>query len=269
MACWLQGIYFEVIFVNNVVMKKIVIVFMGLVLCGCSVIRVPGDFVYKEIKTNTFNLASWQKINNPNAKYKIYIEGDGYAYDYYGRATENPTPRGKLVREIAFGDKNENVVYLARACQFVSSKMCEKKYWTTARFAPEIIEAQYDAIKQIVGNNRVVLVGFSGGAQIAGLVGVYKQGLVVEKIITIAGNLDHKSWVDYHNLSKFDKSLNLADYYDDFIKIPQVNYVGENDDIVPPFLVKEFIRNDDLVVRIEGATHNSGWNAIKDKVRNE
>ena len=84
-----------------------------LFLVGCTTIKVPADFVYKEVETRDFILASWQKVTNPAAPYKIYIEGDGYAFNARGKATQDPTPRGTLVRELAFGDNSPNVIYRA------------------------------------------------------------------------------------------------------------------------------------------------------------
>ena len=240
-----------------------------LLINGCSSITIPPDFIYKEIKTDTFNLASWQKITNPKAKYKVYVEGDGYAYNKYGRPTKDPTPRGTLVRKLAFNDKNENVIYLARPCQYVKSPICSQRHWTTARFSPEVINAEYQAIKEIVGNNDVILVGFSGGAQVVGLISSAKQELNVKKIITIAGNLDHQNWIEYHNISPLNESLNLADYYDNFIKIPQIHYVGEDDDVIPPDLVHKFIKNNAPVIVLPNATHNNGWDKITDDIINE
>lgn len=240
-----------------------------LLINGCSSITIPSDFVYQEIKTDTFNLASWQKITNPKAKYKVYIEGDGYAFDRYGRPTKDPTPRGTLVREFAFNDKNENVIYLARPCQYIKSPICSQRHWTTARFSSEVINSEYQAIKEIVGNNDVIFIGFSGGAQIVGLVSSAKQGLNVEKIITIAGNLDHQAWTDYHNLLSLNESLNLADYYNNFIKIPQIHYVGEKDRVIPPTLVKQFIKNNAPVIVVPKATHNNGWDSIMDNIVKE
>lgn len=229
---------------------------------GCSTITPPSEFVYQEIQTNTFNLASWQKITNPKAKYKIYIEGDGHAFDRYSRPTKDPTPRGTLVRELAFSDKNDNVIYLARPCQYIKSPICAQRHWTTARFSPEVINAEYEAIKHIAKNSPVILVGFSGGAQIAGLTAAAKSGLNIEKIITVAGNLDHNLWIKYHNLIPLNESLNLADYYNNFIKIPQIHYVGEKDKVIPPTLVKQFIKNNAPVIVVPNATHDSGWDSI-------
>lgn len=240
-----------------------------LFLTGCTTIRVPAVFVYKEVETRDFTFASWQKVTNPAASYKIYIEGDGYAFNARGKATQDPSPRGTLVRELAFGDNSLNVIYLARPCQYIKSPICSKRHWTTARFAPEVINAEYEAIKNIVGNNSVILVGFSGGAQVAGLVATAKPGLNVKKIITIAGNLDHLAWTQYHNLPPLNESMNLESYRQQFAKIPQIHYVGSNDEVMPPILAHEFVEKDDLIIEVDGASHNEGWGKIYNKVWSE
>lgn len=240
-----------------------------LFLAGCSTITAPADFVYKEIPTRDFTLASWQKITEPSGAYKIYIEGDGHAFNAHGRATQDPTPKGILVRELAFGDDSPNVIYLARPCQYVKSPVCSQRHWTTARFAPEVINAEHAAVKQIADDNPVILIGFSGGAQIAGLVASAKPGLNVKKVITIAGNLDHLAWTQYHNLPPLDESMNLESYRKQFAKIPQIHYVGSNDEVMPPILVREFIKNDDLIVEVGGASHNKGWEEIYPEIWSE
>lgn len=243
-------------------MMKNLFVFLSFVLTGCTTITVPVDFTYKEIETKDFVLASWQKITNPHGTYKVYIEGDGYAFDAYGKPTNNPTPRGVLVRELAFGDDSENVIYLARPCQYVKSPTCARRHWTSARFAPEVIVAEHDAIKQIVKDNPVILIGFSGGAQVAGLVASAKTGLNVKKVITIAGNLDHLSWTEHHRLLPLNESMNLESYRKQFAKISQLHYVGSDDKVIPPSLVKDFVQNDDLVIVVPYATHSDGWQSI-------
>ena len=142
------------------------------------------------------------------------------------------------------------------------SDICAQRHWTTARFAPEVINAEYQAIKEIVGNNDVILIGFSGGAQVAGLISSAKQGLNVKKIITIAGNLDHQSWTEYHNLLPLNESMNLNDYYTNFIKIPQIHYAGENDKVIPPHLIQQFIKKRVPVIVVKNADHNNGWDKI-------
>ena len=143
-------------------MRKSLLVLV-LFLCSCVGIRVPYEYDYKEVEVDGFTIASWQKITDKTKGYKVYIEGDGASFNAYGMPTNDPTPRGKLLREIAFGDENVNVIYLARPCQFIMGGICSQRYWTTARFASEVIRAQGDAIASIVGKNEVVLVGFQVG----------------------------------------------------------------------------------------------------------
>lgn len=247
-------------------MKKSFLIIFSFILCGCSSITVPESFTYKEIKTGDFIIVSWQKISNPQGVYKIYIEGDGYAFNAYGKPTQNPTPKGTLVRKLAFGDDNENVVYLARPCQYVKSPICSKRHWTTARFAPEVINAEYDAIKQIARNNPVILIGFSGGAQVAGLVSAAKTGLNIKKVITIAGNLDHLAWTQYHDLPPLNESMDLESYRKQFANIPQLHYVGSNDEVIPPVLTKQFVKDDSRIIIVPNATHNQGWDSIYQKI---
>lgn len=249
-------------------MQKKILMFL-LLLCGCQpTIQVPVDFAYKEIKTDKFTLASWQKITHPKAPFKIYVEGDGAAFTGDGRPSMNPTPKGTLLREIAFGDEHENVVYLARPCQFVKDAQCEQKYWTTARFAPEVISSTVQAIRTISGGQELVLVGFSGGAQVAGLAAVTKKGLNVQKMVTLGGNFDHLAWTRHHHLPPLKESLNLADYRDLYAQIPQRHFVGEKDKNILPFLVKDFVPEGTMTI-VNGATHNQGWDKMYEAIRRE
>ena len=249
------------------IMLKILIILIF--LTSCASITTPSNFVYKEIQTRNFNIVTWQKITNPKLPYKVYIEGDGYAFNSQGRPTNDPTPKSTLVRELAFDDKSANVIYVARPCQYIKSSICSQRHWTSARFAPEIINAEYETIKSIVGNSPVILIGFSGGAQVSGLISTAKKGLNVKKIITIAGNLDHLVWTQYHDLPPLNESMNLENYKKQYKKIPQINYVGSRDEVIPPHLVKDFINDDTLVVEVNEATHNTGWEIIYNQIWNE
>jgi len=241
-------------------MKKLL--FILLLLTGCTSFEMPADFEARQVETGGFDISVWQKISNPQGLYYVYIEGDGNAFNAHGLPTSDPTPKSSFMRELAAENISENVVYVARPCQFSKGKRCEQKYWTDARFAPEVVEAEYQAIKAVVGNAPVVLVGYSGGAQIAGLIAVNKD-LNVMKVVTIAGNLNHETWSGYHNLPALTQSLNLADYKDKFLTIKQVHYVGEDDEVVPPALTKEFVGNQKTIRTVPNATHDKGWDKLQ------
>lgn len=253
-------------------MKRICLILICLLFSSCSVFNtVPDNFLYEEIKTDIFTLASYQKIQNKNEVYKIYIEGDGFAFNHRGMPTKNPTPKSYFVRNLAFKDNNSNIVYLARPCQYILNKnpVCSKRHWTTARFAPEVVRSTAEAIKQIAKNNEVILIGYSGGAQVAGLVAVLNPDIKVKKIITIAGNLDHLTWTEFHKLPVLSESLNLDDYKENFLKIPQIHYVGKKDKNTLPAITNKFILNKNLIVAVENASHNKGWEKIYPAVWNE
>lgn len=248
-------------------LKKIFI--PAVLLCGCTSLTVPPEYQYKEIETSYFRLASWQKITNPKAPYKIYIEGDGAAFRADGSVSFDPTPRSTMLREIAFGDKHPNVVYLARPCQFVKDEKCQPQYWSIARFSKESVQSEYEAVKTITKSNPLTLVGFSGGAQIAGLMTVRYADLNVQKLVTIAGNLDVRSWTDYHNLPPLILSDDLANYKTEYATFKQVHYIGSLDDNIVPQITENFVTDSSTLIYVQDATHNTGWEKEFEAVRSE
>ena len=143
--------------------RKLFVLFF---LCGCAGRGwvVPPDFVYELVDVGEYQIATWQKINNPNdSRVHIYIEGDGNAFDAYGQPTSDPTPCGTFVRDLAVRDNFANVIYMARPCQFIMDKNCSESDWTDGRFAQKIIDAESSAIKQIAKDDKITLIGYSGG----------------------------------------------------------------------------------------------------------
>ncbi len=242
-------------------MKRIIVLSL-LFLSACAHGPQADIFVYKEIIAPPFVLASWQKITDVNKPFKFYIEGDGHAFNSSGRPSKDPTPKNKMFRNLAFKDSAPNVIYLARPCQYTTNENCDVKYWSGARFAPEVISSAKDAIKQTAGDGEIVLIGFSGGAQIAGLAALDKN-LNVRRVVTVAGNLDHKAWAAYHKLPPLEGSLNLADYKEDFFKIPQKHYAGSKDKVIPAELIITFAEGKAEVEIVKNATHSKGYEDIK------
>ncbi len=247
-------------------MKKFVLSLIFFLTSCQTTYQAPTDFTYQEIETSFFKIASWQKITSKNAPYKIYIEGDGYAFNANGLPTTNPTPKSTFLRQIAFNDPSKNVVYLARPCQYISDEKCEKKYWTTARFSEKVISSEADAAYQTAQKNNVIFIGFSGGAQVAGLVAVLNKNINTKKIITIAGNLDHQTWTKSFNLKPLDESLSLSDYKQEFLRLPQIHYVGTADTTVPLKITKDFIGSAAPIIEVQGATHNNGFEGIYQQI---
>lgn len=233
-------------------MKKILFCFLLSACVGQNIV-VPNDFVRQDIQTQNYEIATWQKINNlKNNTLHIYIEGDGHAFNVYGRPSFDPTPQSTTLRQIAFNDNFDNVVYIARPCQFVMDKKCSVSDWTNGRFSQKIIDSVAFAVKQISKGRDIVLIGYSGGAMVSGLVIEQNKDLSVKQWFTIAGVLDHDKWTQYFGDEKLDASLNLKQ----LPKIKQTHFVGDRDDVVPYELAKQWANEKDIVL-IENATHDN------------
>ncbi len=234
-------------------MKKILL--LSFLLYGCQSITVPPSFTYEEIQTDTYRLASWQKITNSSQPVRIYIEGDGNAFNYAGQPTANPTPHGVFLRKIAFNDPNANVVYLARPCQFVNDMKCSEKDWTTGRFSSDIISAVTQAIKDISKQKPVVLIGYSGGALVSGVIAENNPDLRVKKWITLAGVLNHEKWTENLNLPPLTDSLDLKK----MPCVPQIHFIGKKDKVVS-YKLTESLADEKNIIIIPNATHDNGFN---------
>lgn len=241
---------------------KNLILFFGFLLAACSTVSTPETFTYREVPAGNFVLAAWTKVTAPDKVYKIYLEGDGHAFNQNGKITEDPTPQSYLMREIAFNDPSPNVIYLARPGQFIKPQNANSKYWSTARFAPEVIDATAQAIDVLAPQASLILIGYSGGAQLAGLIAVIHPELKITRLVTIAGNLDHPAWTAYHRLPPLKDSLRLNDFRQKYLQISQINYIGSYDQVVPPRLTQRFLNPSTSAIVVPDATHGSGWEKI-------
>ena len=231
-------------------MKRLWFCFL-LVACAGAGWVAPDDFQYVPVQTETYQIATWQKINAPEKDtIHIYIEGDGNSFDSYGMPTDDPTPRGTFVRDLATRDNFENVVYVARPCQFIMDERCSESDWTTGRFSQKIIASESMAIKQIAKNKKIILIGYSGGAMVSGLIIKQNPKLRVEKWITIAGVLNHKKWTEYFGDKPLSESLNM----ETLPNVQQTHFVGGRDEIVPYDLAKTWADGKDIKI-IPNATH--------------
>lgn len=200
----------------------------------------------------------------------IYIEGDGLAWRSANSPSTNPTPSNPLALKLALLDTGP-AAYLARPCQYIEqhqSKNCVQKYWTSHRFSAEVIVSSNQAIDQIkakFGAQKLILVGYSGGAAIAVLAAA-KRGDVV-KLVTVAGNLNHALWTKQRHLSPLSGSLNPADAWMDVQKIPQQHYVGGQDTIINESIVRSYARqfkiSDNLNISVlPSFDHHCCWESI-------
>lgn len=218
------------------------------------------------LTASPFRLQSWHR-GGANAMARVYIEGDGFAYISLGRISSDPTPRYPIALQLAAVDNAPLVIYLARPCQFVLSDVCAPKYWTTARTSPEVIAA-YDAvitqIKSEYAVQRFELVGYSGGAAVAALVAARRSDIA--NLRTVAGNLDYAEFVHLHDVSPMHASLDPITVAPQLTKLPQIHFVGGEDEVVPPAIAEAWRKGSGQAGCIQNKTisdmeHNGNWAA--------
>ena len=175
----------------------------------------------------------------PAERLTVYIEGDGLAWVNASTPSSDPTPRDPLGLRLALAHPDGNAAYLGRPCQYLDTQVsaCAQAYWTESRFAPEVIEAMSDGLSQLKARfaaKRLTLVGYSGGAAVAALLAARRGD--VERLVTVAGNLDHRAWTMHHHVAPLSGSLNAHDASGQLSVVPQTHFVGGRDRVIPPVL---------------------------------
>lgn len=222
------------------------------------------------LHTDRFTLRSYQPTDiRPTATLTVYLEGDGLAWLAADTPSFDPTPLNPLGLRLALQDPGP-AAYLSRPCQYelAANTRCEQKYWTSHRFAPEIIDTldqALDQLKQPLHAQRLILVGYSGGGAIATLLAARRQD--VAGLITVAANLDHQAWTRQNHLTPLSGSLNPADSWQALQVVPQVHFVGGNDTLVglaavQPYVARFPAAHQPSVVMVLGADHQCCWASL-------
>lgn len=222
------------------------------------------------VKGGDFWITTYQKITDHNKPNVYYIEGDGAAFEGKYRISRNPTPRRQMLMILASIDKRPNVIYIGRPCQYTPMDLNPKclhdtSYWTDKRMSDDTVIAINDVINKTNSSGaKFSLVGYSGGGGIAVLIAARNPR--VKDIITVAGNLDHRAFTDYHNVTPMIGSLNPINYAKLVNQIPQWHLSGGKDKIVPPFIADKFVQaaGSTCVKQkiFSGNDHRAGWDAV-------
>lgn len=229
-------------------MLRIIFAFL---LTGCMVAAPKMELGGLQSVKGDYTIAYWARDTDDAQPIHIYIEGDGHAFDAYSKPTANPTPHGTLVRSMAMNDDAPNVAYIARPCQFIMSPACTPTDWTTGRFSEKIVSEMADAVRWIARNRPIVLIGYSGGAMLSGLIVENNPDLDVVQWITIAGILNHYDWTAYLGDTPLSDSMNM----NILPRVPTHHYVAESDSVVPMALSVQWVGTENIIT-VPGATHD-------------
>lgn len=275
---------------NSRLIIKSTIVFSSLILGSCTYggksskynmaldIATQNHMAHRQINTQDFTLTSFERISDNSASTSIYIEGDGLAWLNRSTPSRNPTPKNPVGLRLASADNiSKNVIYIARPCQYTQisrAKPCPAQYWTSKRFAPEVILSFNQAINQLKQEHQLgelELIGYSGGAAVAALLAAQRDDVI--SLRTVAGNIDIDAFSELHNVSKTPLSLNPAEKAYKLKGLPQMHFIGKKDSIVPAAIFKSYERkagasksqciNSQIVY---GVSHEKGWEAAWPKL---
>lgn len=234
-----------------------------------------GGGYHQLIDAPPFVLTSFIKQPHPHRDWVVFIEGDGFAWRTRNQPSPNPTPEDPVGLKLAFNfareNSNKNVLYLARPCQYTkpeSNPSCHSRYWTSHRYAEEVVAATNLAITQIVpAGAKLDLWGYSGGAALAILVAARRDD--VKSIHTVAGNLDPSLLNKHHGVSPLISSLDPLSFAQKLSLVPQVHYVGEHDTVVPKKIAESWraqsgFSSSVLIHVVPNATHQYGWDQLEE-----
>lgn len=252
----------------------------GLGLSGClmgsmemrdqlaSRIARPAFMVPRVAAAGQFNLTLWERMHSRQAPATVYIEGDGVAWLSPRTKSLDPTPKNPVALHLAAMDKAENLVWMARPCQFSGWRgkgACPDTYWTGGRTAPEVVSAYHEALDEIKALYDVRgfnLVGYSGGAALAALLAAQRTDVL--SLRTVAGNLDYGTFSKIHNVSPLKDSLDPLSVAPQIAGVPQRHFIGGQDEVVTPAIFagwKQASGQTDCVksVLVEENGHEEGW----------
>lgn len=222
----------------------------------------------QQIETGRFRLAAYHRPKSqPGSRLTIYLEGDGLAWISRTTPSDDPTPINPVGLKLALAQPDGQVAYLARPCQYTNevSPRCRQAYWTSARFSEEVIAAVDNAISQLAQQfqaSKLTLVGYSGGGAVAALVAARRHD--VDRLLTVAGNLDIVQWTSITRSSPLSNSLNPADAAGELQQVRQWHFSGGDDAIVPLAVTRSYadrfpLSNRPGIDTIAGYGHQCCW----------
>jgi len=257
----------------------IAVVALGIAGCSLDILSSPEE-VADKIGRNY----GWQKRTFPGELFylrgyqrratgvqdrlAVYIEGDGNAWISEYLLSTDPTPARPLTFNLAVRHPPGPVLYLARPCHYVSGRYrraCHPRYWSSHRYAPEVVIAMNAVINQVkkeIGASGIELYGWSGGGVVAALLAARRNDVV--EIVTLAANLDHQFWTRMDKLTPLYGSLNPADLTHVLEIISQRHFVGTDDVVVAPAVVRSYVgrmkdKSRTRIIMLNGYDHDCCW----------
>lgn len=219
-------------------------------------LSAPANLLKRQIDAGPFSIAVYERVHQKGGPATLYFEGDG--------TMAHATPDYPLALHLATRDLSENVIYIARPCQYAvtdTKSLCTKEYWDNGRFSLEVMEAMNVVLEKLKNRHDFHgyhLVGYEGGGTIAALLAAKRDDILTLR--TVAANLDIKA----HSTTPMESSLNPRDFAPDLAGIPQHHFIGAWDKELSPSVEQSFrhAMGQTSCVRIstvDEVDHQGGW----------
>ena len=241
-------------------MRSFLFAILLFILPGCtSFAPSPDNFKKTQIETEYFTFSVWEKDTLQKGQtLRLYIEGDG-----------TPNPTDKIALYYAQNDPSDNVIYIARPCQWSKDKICKTKpeIYKNQRFHPEVLREIEELVTYLIRKHKakdVELIGYDGGGLVAMEIATHIQ---TSQVITIAGILDLKSYIYNNELQEMPDAFNPADKISVLADVKQIHYVGTKDEVTPARVAERFVAKMNnpksaTVKRVKGINHTN-WKGVK------
>lgn len=194
----------------------------------------------------------------------VYLAGDGSPWIRRRHVAADPTAREPLALRLMLRDPSD-ALYFGRPCYHRAdpSPPCHPRLWTHARYGGAVVDSMAAALQRLLREERasraVTLFGFSGGGTLAMLLA--QRIDAVDRVVTVAANLDIDAWTRLHAYSPLHASMNPATRRPLRAEVQQLHLVGSDDSDVPPDLVAQALRHQpaaELAV-VAGFDHRCCW----------
>lgn len=165
----------------------------------------------------------------------IYLEGDGTPWFQGREPAIDPTAKNPLALKLMLQDPHPSV-YLNRPCYASLSiePNCSPSMWTSGRYSAEVINSINQALDALKSHTKVksfAFFAYSGGGALAVLIAATRQD--VDRVVTLAANLDHRAWTKHFGYLPLSDSLNAIDVLPLDSNITRWHLIGKQDKTIP------------------------------------
>lgn len=203
-------------------------------------IAAPAWMIKRTVPAGEFSLRAYERIHNRGGVANLYIEGNGSGM------LGDPTPENPIALHLASKDKADNLIYLARPCQYVGTDGCDKI--KNDKYSSTVINGYIAALDEIsarYGISGFHLIGYDGGAVIASRLASERSDIL--SLRTVAGLLGEAP----------ESAKNL-------VKMPQYHFIGGQDSVVPPAHLHSYLQamppsSCVQTMLVQEADHKDGW----------